>query len=224
MRAYLKRQLSRLPFDTLERALALSLLANKYDEVEGLRVFDKREDLWADLLVPYVNEPITLLEFGVFRGYSMREFARLNTNPKSRFFGFDSFRGLPEDWFKTMEKGMFDVDGEAPQIDDQRVSFVKGWFQNTVPGFLAETRIEGRLVVHHDADLYSATMFVLLEIDRLKRPYDAIFDEFTGHETRALHNYQQITGAKVEFIGKVMNYDFPEQVTCRITPCVTYEV
>ena len=119
---------------------------------------------------------------------------------------------------------MFDVNGEIPRIDDKRVKFVRGWFQNTLPDFLARTKIHGDLIVHYDADLYSATLFVLMQIDALKLPYHAIFDEFTGHETRALRNYQQMTGARVEFIGKTLGYGFPEQVSCLIEPSAEYEV
>ena len=39
---------------------------------------------------------ILFLEFGVHRGDSLRQWTALNTNPDSRFVGYDSFVGLPE--------------------------------------------------------------------------------------------------------------------------------
>lgn len=224
MRRFLKRQLGLLPIDILERGLALSVLANKYGGLERLKEFTDRELLWSEVFRPHANKAVTVLEFGVFKGRSIAEFSMMNTHPQSRFFGFDSFRGLPERWFPTMEKGMFDTRGETPEVPDSRVKFVKGWFQNTLPKFLAETEITGELIVHYDADLYSATLFVLSQLDPLKRRYDAIFDEFTGHETRALYNYQQMTGAGVEFTGKTTDYGFPHQVSCVITPCSEFTV
>ena len=61
---------------------------------------------------------------------------QLNTREQSRFFGFDSFEGLPEDW-GDVPRGMFAVEGRAPHIDDARVQFVQGLFQETLYGFLA---------------------------------------------------------------------------------------
>jgi hypothetical protein len=224
MRKLVKKAIASLPQDTLERALALSVLAHRYGNLGDTKVYPRREDLWLDVLKRQEDKSLTYLEFGVFEGYSIKFIAENYPELNSSFYGFDSFVGLPENWFATMEKGMFDVGGRAPSIDDSRVTFVKGWFQNSLPPFLKEVAFADKLVVHLDADLYSSTLFVLMQLDAFKRPYHAIFDEFTGQETRALHNYQQASGAKVEFIGKVMNYGYPEQVSCKIIPCDTYTV
>lgn len=57
---------------------------------------------------------------------------RINTCPDSRFFGFDTFEGLPEDWTAgNTRKGGFDVGGAVPDLPDPRVRFVKGLFQET---------------------------------------------------------------------------------------------
>src|SRR4051794_12682760 len=111
---------------------------------------------------------IDFLEFGVYKGHSIRFWSKMNRDPQSRFIGFDSFEGLPEDWTRNWRKGaMGDVGGAVPQIDDQRVSFVKGWFQNTLPGFLNGFTPRSRLVVHNDSDLYSSTLFTLASLNML---------------------------------------------------------
>lgn len=81
------------------------------------------------------DRPILFLEFGVYKGNSIRRWAGLNTHPESRFVGFDSFEGLPTKW-RQRPAGHFSTDGQVPTLDDPRVSFVKGWFNQTVPGFL----------------------------------------------------------------------------------------
>ena len=81
------------------------------------------------------DPPILFLEFGVFEGNSIRRWAKLNSHPESRFVGFDSFEGLPTKW-RQRPAGHFSTGGQPPDIDDPRVSFVKGWFHDTVPGFL----------------------------------------------------------------------------------------
>ena len=62
-------------------------------------VFTERSDLYAYVHEKYIGPvAIDFLEFGVYRGDSILKWANLNTHSESRFFGFDSFKGLPEDW------------------------------------------------------------------------------------------------------------------------------
>jgi O-methyltransferase len=142
------------------------------------------------------NCPIDLFEFGVYKGDSLKKWLQINSNPQSRFFGFDSFSGLPEDWKhlggKT-PKGTFDVKGILPDIKDNRVRFVKGYFQDTLSDFLTkEYTIGNRIVIHCDADLYSSTLYVLATMHRLIIPGTIIiFDEFNSviDEFRAFSDY-----------------------------------
>ena len=82
--------------------------------------------------------PLDYLEFGVAQGNSMRLISSAFTSPYARFYGFDSFMGLPERW-QMHDVGAFSNKGNPPRIDDERVSFVKGWFQNSVPPFASAT-------------------------------------------------------------------------------------
>jgi hypothetical protein len=202
-----------------EKMLAYALLRRQFAELAKTQTFATREELWDWLVAQHLpaTERWTYVEFGVFEGYSMRFLAGKNANPASRFIGLDSFEGLPEAWGRA-PKGTFNAGGGTPNIDDPRVSFIKGWFQDTWPELRLRLADLGRLVVHYDADLYSSTLFTLSQIDGLKTSYIAMFDEFTGQETRALYNYVQSYNAAVSFLGKVMKGGYPEQVICKITP------
>src|ERR1700677_4417473 len=87
---------------------------------------------YAQALYSFINDqhfgggadPFDYLEFGVYKGYSLRVWANLNRNSASRLFGFDSFEGLPEDWVASKPKGTFTTGGKAPDIGDRRVDFV----------------------------------------------------------------------------------------------------
>ena len=57
---------------------------------------------------------------------------KLLLNSKSKLHGFDSIEGLPENWLPHRQKGYFATHGEIPQIDDNRVTFFKGWFDQTL--------------------------------------------------------------------------------------------
>ena len=155
---------------------------NEY-EASKSRSFEDRLQLFR-YIDDQVNQsgPIDYLEFGVFKGESIAAWAELNRDPASRFWGFDSFEGLPEDWntaSRSCKKGTFSTEGRFPAIDDPRVAFVKGWFQHTLPGFLNEFAGGNRIVVHLDADLYSSTLYVLSKLDHLLVPGSVvIFDDF----------------------------------------------
>ena len=158
-------------------------------------VFESRYDLYQ-----YINNdiikhaPIDYLEFGVWKGASMRHWVGLNQNPTSRFFGFDTFEGLPEDWklFTTvLPKGTFSAETKIPEINDPRVKFVKGLFQAVLPDFLKSFAVENQLIINCDADLYTSTLYVLASLDQLMTPGTiVIFDEFsTVDEFRAFRDY-----------------------------------
>ena len=208
----------------IERFKEVSILTHTYSKLKFTKVFENREGLWIDTFLNLKNQEINLLEFGVFEGYSIKYFSSLNKNPESKFYGFDSFYGLPEDWVSQWQKSVFDLKGQAPISEDSRIFFIKGWFQNSLPKNLSKFNKKENLIVHFDADLYSSTLFCLMQLDSLKTDYYAIFDEFMAGEIGALENYQQATGAKVEFIGKTIYQGLPQQVSCRIFPAKIYEV
>lgn len=136
------------------------------------------------------NNAIDYLEFGVFEGASLRQWCALNQNAGSRFFGFDSFEGLPEDWHSGKRRGAFSTGGKLPEITDPRVSFVAGWFQQSLRGFMASYRPQSQLVIHVDCDLYSSTLYCLTTLDPAISPGTVIvLDDFFD----ALHVYRGLT-------------------------------
>jgi O-methyltransferase len=151
-----------------------------------------------DSLYRYLNSEvlqgvaIDYLEFGVWQGASMKRWCELNGNLKSRFYGFDSFEGLPEYWNRKSLKGAFSLQGVMPKIGDVRADLVKGLFQVTLPHFVKSFEAYGRTVVHIDCDLYSSTLFCLATLNHLLVPGTIlIFDEFqdSEHEFSAFMDY-----------------------------------
>lgn len=184
-----------------------------------------REELWSRHFKDVGGDARLWLEFGVHTGDSLRFFTGLDPVPKSLFYGFDSFEGLPEDW-RGMAANNFDVGGLLPRIDDERVNFVKGWFQHSLPGKLDELAAladEGRVpIVHFDADLYSSTLYLLFMLSSRFRRFHFIFDEFQGHETRALFNFLQATGATARFRYRLDWEGFPQVVSGELEMPATF--
>jgi hypothetical protein len=217
--------LCKLDITIFENISVYTILNKRFSELKIIPTYERREQLWELALEITGNNPICYIEFGVFEGKSINYFAKSNPNPESAFIGLDSFEGLPENW-GSMSKGTFNLNGATPFMNDGRVTFIKGWFQNTWQ-ILEQKYLpyqKNKLIVHYDADLYSSTLFALTKIDQLNKPYIAIFDEFFGQETRALLNYIQAYNAKVRFIAKTpleKNSDKPAQMICEISPCST---
>jgi O-methyltransferase len=158
--------------------------------------FDNRSQLYKHVSEKEISGmPIDYLEFGVWKGKSLRFWSEISLHPESRFWGFDTFTGLPEDWqnvFNTRKAGFFSVEGDLPQFEDKRVRLVQGLFQDTLPRFLDSSSLSHRIVVNCDADLYSSTLYILSSLDRFLKHGDIIlFDEFKSavHEYRAFLDY-----------------------------------
>lgn len=180
-------------------------VALRRDRFSDCPEFPTRSDMYKRVANPIAG-PIDYLEFGVWQGAATREWCNLNDHPESRFVGFDTFEGLPEDWEAGHPKGTFTTGGATPQIDDPRVSFVKGLFQNTLREFLTDFRPRNRLVINVDCDLYSATLFVLGTLDRYFEPGTIIiFDDFysMNHETKAFIDYQRSFGRTWHALAKM---------------------
>jgi O-methyltransferase len=156
------------------------------------------------------DKPLAYFEFGVSGGHSFRWWLQHNKNPDSRFFGFDTFEGLPEKW-GAFEKGAMAVALEALDIHDTRVSFYKGLFQETLIPFLDAYDNGSRKLIHMDADLFSSTIFTLSQLYRYLKPGDIIlFDEFAvpTHEFLAFKIFTESFYINYEVIGAANNYLF----------------
>jgi O-methyltransferase len=175
--------------------------------------FKHRFELYADIQAKILKgEAIDYLEFGVRYGDSLFRWSSLNTHPESRFFGFDSFEGIPEDWVSVTgesKKGAMSVGGVIPETNDPRIRFVKGWFNQTLRPFLQDFTPRSRLIVHNDGDLFSSTMYTLATLDPILRSGSIlIFDEFANplHEWRAFYDYCSAFGRSCKVIGAAGDY------------------
>lgn len=170
-----------------------------------------REEMYSNLQREVLEDaPIDFIEFGVADGGSLRSWCAINRHPKSRFFGFDCFTGLPEDWTAERPKGAFSQGGVPPEIGDERVHFYVGLFQDSLPLFLESYCPSNRLVIHNDSDLYSSTLFALTMMDRVTSSGTVvIFDEFWDalHEYRALTDYSAAYRRPFKIIAATLRFN-----------------
>jgi O-methyltransferase len=171
--------------------------------------FENVELLYDFVCEQLAETPATYLEFGVSSGATMRRFAARLRHPGSRFYGFDCFDGLPEDWpvhgpRGVFPKGAFSTRGSMPKIEDARVELIKGYFQNTLPPFLAGGNVGGPNphIVHYDADLYSATLFIATTLWHHLPDYFFVMDEFCYDEIVALRDFVLSYPVSVAFLAQ----------------------
>lgn len=145
-----------------------------------------------------------VLEFGVYRGTSLRVIAE---RVGQEVHGFDSFEGLPQDWTYFQKQGRFSLRGEAPAIDAPGVRIHKGWFDQTLPQFLGDHPGPARFI-HVDCDVYSSARTVLqLMTPRIVSGSVILFDEYLNypawqqHEFRAFQEFIAQTGKGYRYIG-----------------------
>ncbi len=171
--------------------------------------YERREELYRFVLEREgLDAPVDYLEFGVAAGTSFRWWTGAIRHPEARFYGFDTFTGLPEDW-GPFKKGSMSAGNRPPDLNDSRCTFYSGLFQQTLHPFLRDVPLTRRKIVHLDADLYSATAFVLGALHPHLRPGDVLFfDEFNvpHHEFRAFSEFIQTTYREYEVLGAVNNY------------------
>ena len=191
---YIERVMNFLNRERLRRDIA----AIRFDAREG----GDRYDIYEYVLKNHVTYPLDYLEFGVYRGESIR--IVLSILPTDcNVYVFDSFEGLPESWYYGISAGEFKV-GEVPGLTAPNLLFVKGWFEDTLAAFLAANALKQRLVVHMDADLYAPSIYVLRTLQHLLVPGTVmIFDEywFIKDEWRALQEFSRETGKSFEYLA-----------------------
>ena len=176
---------------------------------EATPSFVHRSDMHSYVSKTAVNgDAADFLEFGVWKGESIQLWTELNKNPGTRFFGFDTFTGLPEDWTAETPAGTFSTHGKPPKIEDSRVQFIKGLFQDTVADFLEKVKLQNRVILHVDCDLYSSTLFVLASLNNHLKPGSIIiFDDFYSllHEFKAFVDYNRSFGRSWKPLAHVRN-------------------
>jgi hypothetical protein len=155
-----------------------------------------------------LNDAIDYLEFGVASGTSFKWWESKITHQGASFHGFDTFTGLPEAW-GHFKKGDMTNNNEKPEISGSRHHWYQGLFQVTLPRFLKEYNGERRKIIHLDADLFSATLYVLTSISPYLRTGDIImFDEFNVplDEFKAFKVWVDSDYIDYEVLGEVNNY------------------
>ena len=146
------------------------------------------------------------LEFGVFKGDSINLFAEKLKKIDAEIFGFDSFKGLKDEWMteEFNPPGTFDLKGKKPKVE-RNVKLIDGWVEETAKNFFSKNS-KKIAFIHFDMDTYKSTSFVL---KLLKNNFHSgtiiLFDEFYGFPNWEKYEYkafkEEIEENKFNFIA-----------------------
>lgn len=180
-------------------------------------IYQTRGGVMKDTLKHLGNGDI--LEFGVFTGNSLRFISK--HLPDRKIYAFDSFEGLPEAWpgvrSKTHKKGHFNVNGNLPKVDNPNITFVKGFFEKTLPVF-KKTYSNKVALIHIDCDIYSSTKTIFSYMKpHISTGTVILFDELIGYQDFEINEMK----AWMEFIEETKLpyrylYSATEQVSLKI--------
>lgn len=202
----LKKILSNLEINLLNKLTANSLIQDHYKRILKIKTYENRIDYLKNIS-KYLNnlDNLIILEFGVFKGESLKIFSDYIRSPEARFYGFDTFTGLPEKWL-DLNKGHFNTNGLVPNINDKRISYKIGLFEETLPEFIknfnSDKKSNFNFFIHFDADLFSSTYLVLNLLSSFIDEYYFSFDEFPSDEVRALYQFEISKKCQIDFFFK----------------------
>lgn len=219
-----RKRMRRSPARNLHNILWERAVQQSADFVEpylpNVLVFDVKPDMWS-YVANKQKEKFTegiCLEFGVAGGTSINWLSTRMS--KFKFFGFDSFIGLKEDWIgHHAVKGTYSQQGRLPKVN-KNVNLISGWFDQTLPVFLDKNKseIEKVTLLHIDCDTYEATSAVFDLLHQLLKPgLFILFDELIGYPNWINGEYKALTEAAEKYGFK---YEFrafsPEQALVEI--------
>ncbi len=168
----------------------------------------RKRPLLYEQVAKYVHEPTVYLEFGVSKGTSFRKWLKLIPDSRNRFYGFDTFTGLPQNWGDT-PKGAFSTNGLIPVVHDERAKFIIGLVEKTLPKFQMPKGFE-TLLVNIDIDLPRPAQFILEWLSSHLVPSMVImFDEFASldqGEATAFKMFCEKSKTKWQPIGRTTSW------------------
>jgi hypothetical protein len=162
-------------------------------------------------------------EFGVMSCGTFNRVIEWTANSECKFFGFDTFDGLPEPWVRIRKDGSLWTGRDVgdlksvggPAVYDSRALLFKGLFQDTLPEALGRSFPNGRrpdrsMIINIDSDLYSSALYALTSMHVLLRSGDYVyFDEFFDplNEFSAFNDYIRSYNTKAWFVPAARAYD-----------------
>jgi O-methyltransferase len=193
----------------IKTAVSNPLMYPIYKKFSGYTMFNSYPYIQNLLLAQKVKVDGCVVECGTWRGGMIAGFATVLGN-KREYYLFDSFEGLPDatendgelaakyqaDTKENPEYGWDNCRAEISFAEQamkksgvDHYQLVKGWFENTLPGFDKSKKIA---LLHLDGDWYDSVYLCLEQLyDSVVPGGIVIIDDYTNWEgcTKAVHDF-----------------------------------
>jgi O-methyltransferase len=221
----------------LKRIKDISKYAPVYRKFKEFTMLSQKEYIEClSLVAQFKQVKGCIIECGVWRGGMSGGIANVMGKERS-YFLFDSFEGLPEakeidgqsaiDWQKDVKSpGYYDnckaemdwAERAMKKSGADKFELVKGWFNETTPGFQLKEPIA---VLRLDGDWYDSTMTCLEAFfDKVAKGGLIILDDYYVWDgcAKALHDFLA-KYKKSERIMEAYSYGFPNGKGIKLTGC-----
>ncbi|MEM7059097.1 MAG: class I SAM-dependent methyltransferase [Pseudomonadota bacterium] len=193
------QQKIKTPIDLLHEAAVRESFATFRDHMEQALLFPQKGRIRSHCIeraISNFGDKGLYLEFGVFRAEGLNMFAKKLARRDLSITGFDSLRGLSEDWtgnHNGREAGAYSVKGKMPALE-KNATLRAGWVEDTLPAYMDENPSLPIAFAHMDFDTYTPTAFALAQIKpRLAPGSILLFDELYGYPGWRQHEYKALT-------------------------------
>lgn len=150
-------------------------------------IYFNRNAMWSKSVLSLLRgeEDVSILEFGVAYGDATRWWLERLNSKSLRYYGFDLFTGLPRAW-RNMPAHAFDAGGKPPEIEDDRITWIKGNVEDTIRIFDFGPCV-GRKLIIFDLDIFEPSLVVWKVLENQLRVGDLLyFDEAFDRDERVL--------------------------------------
>jgi hypothetical protein len=170
---------------------------------KALIMFDEGKSRMFDYATECISKDGHIAEFGIWEGKSVNYIAK--RVPEKTVYAFDSMEGLKVNWEGyEWQAGSFAVDNIEHL--ETNIEFTKGWFDESLPGWLEEHPGEFSFI-HIDSDTYESanTILTLAGPERINSGTVILFGEYFGYPNWREHQFK----AWQEFVTQHnINYEY----------------
>jgi hypothetical protein len=147
------------------------------------RGFQYVEAISCEIKINNLIKPGCILEFGVYKGRSIKILAKLFND--RNIYGFDCWKGLPISFGTHWKENTFQSD--KIKKDKKNIKLIDGYFEDSLPNFIKNFNEEISFI-HIDCDIYSSTLTIFKYLqEHIKKGTIISFDEIIGYDEYLYH-------------------------------------